>query len=87
MYPGTRVVIHTKFSSCMSRSFTLKGGVAGKGHLRRRITVTLAIIKFRTRFLAQIVKDHETNLSVSFLGPRDNFLKSCDKNRSDIYYY
>ena len=46
-----------------------------------RITVTLSIFNFSTRFFAQIVENRETQLSSPFLGPGDNFSKSSDENQ------
>ena len=46
-----------------------------------RITVTLSIFNFSTRFFAQIVENRETQLSSRYLGPGDNFSKSYDENR------
>ena len=46
-----------------------------------RITVTLSIFNFSTRFFAQIVENRETQLSSLFLGPGDNFSKSYDENQ------
>jgi hypothetical protein len=46
-----------------------------------RITVTLSIFNFSTRFFAQIVENRETQLSSPFLGPGDNFSKSYDENQ------
>ena len=51
-----------------------------KGHLAARITVTLSIFNFSTRFFAQIVENRETQLSSEFLCPGDIFLKSYDEN-------
>jgi hypothetical protein len=55
---------------------TLKGGICAT-----RITVTLSIFIFSTRFFAQIVENRETQLSSLFLGPGGNFSKSYDENR------
>jgi hypothetical protein len=46
-----------------------------------RITVTLSVFNFSTRFFAQIVDNRETQLSSLFLGPGDNFSKSYDENQ------
>ena len=46
-----------------------------------RITVTLSVFNFSTRFFAQIVENRETQLSSPFLGPGDNFSKSYDENQ------
>ena len=59
----------------------LQGRHARRGQLRSRITVTLSIFNFSTRFFAQIVENRETQLSSPFLGPGDNFSKSYDENR------
>ena len=59
----------------------LQGRPATKGHLVTRITVTLSIFNFSTRFFAQIVENRETQLSSPFLGPGDNFSKSYDENQ------
>ena len=73
---GRDLDLHVVIHSCMSCSFTLKGGVAGKGHLRRRITVTLTVIKFSAYILAQIVETRETVLSRPVLGIWDKFLEA-----------
>ena len=62
-------------------SLVLQGRSARKGHLVTRITVTLSIFIFSTRFFAQIVENRETQLSSLFLGPGDNFSKSYDENK------
>ena len=54
----------------------VQGRRARKGDLVTRITVTLSIFNFSTRFSAQIVENRETQLSSPFLGPGDNFLQS-----------
>ena len=59
----------------------LQGRVTRKGDLVTRITVTLSIFNFSTRFFAQIVENRETQLSSPFLGPGDNFSKSYDENQ------
>jgi hypothetical protein len=59
----------------------LQGGVAQKGHLVTRITVTLSIFNFSTWFFAQIVENRGTKLSSPFLGPGDNFLENYDENQ------
>ena len=59
----------------------IQGRGARKGELRSRITVTLSIFNFSTRFFAQIVENRETQLSSLFLGPGDIFSKSYDENR------
>ena len=59
----------------------VQGRRARKGDLVTRITVTLSIFKFRTRFFAQIVENRETQLSSIFLGPGDIFSKSYDENQ------
>jgi hypothetical protein len=59
----------------------VQGRHATKGQLKSRITVTLSIFKFSTRFFAQIVENRETQLSSPFLGPVDNFSKSYDENQ------
>ena len=46
-----------------------------------RITVTLSIFNFSTRFFAQIVENRQTQLSSPFLGPGDIFSKSYDENQ------
>ena len=58
----------------------LQGRVTRKGQLRSRITVTLSICNFSTRFFVQIVENRETQLSSLFLGPGDIFPKSYDEN-------
>ena len=60
---------------------TLQGRGAMKGHLRRRIAVTLSIFYFRRWFLVQIVEDRRGRLSRPFLSPGDNFSKSYDENQ------
>ena len=62
-----------------STKFT--GEARQKGQLRSRITVTLSIFNFSTRFFAQIVENRETQLSSPFLGSGDNFSKSYDENQ------
>ena len=59
----------------------LQGSNARKGDLVTRITVTLSIFNFSTRFFAQIVENRETQLSSLFLGPGDIFSKSYDENQ------
>ena len=59
----------------------LQGRGARKGDLVTRVTVTLSIFNFSTRFFAQIVENRETQLSSHFLSPGDNFSKSYDENR------
>ena len=59
----------------------VQGRRARKGDLVTRITVTLSIFNFSTRFFAQIVENRETQLSSPFLGPGDNFSKSYDENQ------
>ena len=59
----------------------VQGRRARKGDLVTRITVTLSIFNFSTRFFAQIVENRETQLSSLFLGPGDIFSKSYDENR------
>ena len=63
--------------------FILQGGIARKGYLRRRITVTLSIFNFSTCFLAQIVDNRSGRLSKPFLGPGAIFFwKVMTKTRS-----
>ena len=63
--------------------FILQGGIARKGYLRRRITVTLSIFNFSTCFLAQIVNNRSGRLSKPFLGPGAIFFwKVMTKTRS-----
>jgi hypothetical protein len=59
----------------------LQGRHARRGYLVTRITVTLSVFNFSTRFFAQIVENRETQLSSHFLSPGDNFSKSYDENR------
>ena len=60
----------------------VQGRRARKGDLVTRITVTLSIFNFSTRFSAQIVENRDTQLSSPFLGPGDNFPKSYyDENQ------
>ena len=59
----------------------LQGRRARKGDLVTRITVTLSIFNFSTRFFPQIVENRETQLSSPFLSPGDNFSKSYDENQ------
>jgi hypothetical protein len=59
----------------------LQGRSATKGHLVTRITVTLSIFNFSTRFVAQIVENRETQLSSLFSSPGDIFSKSYDETR------
>ena len=59
----------------------VQGRSATKGELRSRITVTLSIFNFSTRFFAQIVENRETQLSSPFISPGDIFSKSYDENR------
>ena len=60
---------------------TSTGGVRQNGELSRRITVTLSIFNFSTRFFVQIVESRETQLASPFLGPGGNFSKSYDENQ------
>ena len=48
-----------------------------------RITVTLSIFNFSTRFFAQIVENRKTQLYSLFLGPGDIFRKVMTK--TDLY--
>jgi hypothetical protein len=82
--------IRTKFSRstrvprcCAAAPSTtvLQGRAARRGYLVTRLTVTLSIFNFSTRFFAQIVENRETQLSSHFLGPGDNFSKSYDENQ------
>jgi hypothetical protein len=74
-------------ASCMNAcpvgaaDLLVQGRSARRGHLVTRITVTLSIFNFSTRFFAQIVENRETQLSSPFLGPGDNFSKSYDENQ------
>ena len=52
------------------------GGGAGKGHLRRTITVTVAVIIYSAYILAQIVENRETVLSRPVSGLGDNFFEA-----------
>ena len=52
-----------------------------RGICSTRITVTLSIFNFSTRFFAQIVENRETQLSSPFLSPGDIFSKSYDENQ------
>ena len=55
--------------------FIIQRGIARKGYLRRRITVTLSIFNFSTCLLAQIVENRGGRLSRPFLGPGDFFFE------------
>jgi hypothetical protein len=70
-------VMRTKFKLLV----VLQGRSARKGHLVTRITETLSIFNFSTRFFAQIVENRVAQLSSLFLGPGDNFSKSYDENQ------
>jgi hypothetical protein len=59
----------------------IQGRRARKGDLVTRLTVTLSIFNFSTRYFAQIVENRETQLSILFLGPGDIFSKSYDENQ------
>ena len=54
-----------------ARAGLVQGRVARKGDLVARITVTLSIFNFSTRFFAQIVENRETRLYGPLLGPGD----------------
>ena len=61
--------------------FLVQGRVTRRGYLVTRITVTLSIFNFSTRFFAQIVENRETQLSSLFLGPGDIFPTIYNENR------
>jgi hypothetical protein len=69
------------YSLYMIYVYICTGGFARKGYLRRKVTVTLLIIKLSTWFLSQIAEDRETRLSKSFFGPGDDFSKGYDENQ------
>jgi hypothetical protein len=71
----------TRVRDIMIVTTAVQGRRARKGDLVTRITVTLSIFNFSTRFSAQIVENRETQLSSPFLGPGDNFSKSYDENQ------
>ena len=70
-----------RYSFLAAVTAAYRGGSLGKGICSTRITVTLSIFNFSTRFFAQIVENRETQLSSLFLGPGDIFSKSYDENR------
>ena len=59
----------------------LQGKSATKGHLRRKISVTLPILNFRTLFFPQILENHRGRLSRPVLGPGGIFQKVMTKTR------
>ena len=61
--------------------YILQGRLARRGHLRRRIAVTLSIFIFSSWFLAHFVENCEGHLSRPFLSTGDNFSKSYDENQ------
>ena len=63
------------------REIGYRGGPLRRVICSTRITVTLSIFIFSTRFFAQIVENREMQLSSLFVGPGDNFLKSYDENQ------
>ena len=75
------VSLGTRVRDIMIVTTAVQGRRARKGDLVTRITVTLSIFNFSTRFSAQIVENRETQLSSPFLGPGDNFSKSYDENQ------
>jgi hypothetical protein len=52
-----------------------RGGALGMVICSTRITVTLSIFNFSTRFFAQIVENREAQLYSLFLGPGDIFFE------------
>ena len=77
----TKFSMHRCTCTACTACTCIQGRPARRGHLVTRITVTLSIFNFSTRFFAQIVENRETQLSSPFLGPGDNFSKSYDENQ------
>jgi hypothetical protein len=63
---------------------TTTGEGRQEGELRSRITVTLSIFNFSTRFFVQIVENRETQLSSLFLGPGNIFFRKV-MTETDLY--
>jgi hypothetical protein len=74
------LLVSTKFT-VVHVALRYRGGSPVMVICSTRITVTLSIFNFSTRFFAQIVENRETQLSSHFLGPGDIFPKSYDENR------
>ena len=75
------MAINTGYSANIRYWFILQRGVARKGYLRRRITVTLSIFNFSSWFLAQIVENRGGVFLNHFYVMGIFFLKSYDENQ------
>jgi hypothetical protein len=76
-------LVHSRVHTVCTLPSKYRGGSLKGGIWSTRITVTLSIFNFSTRFFAQIVENRETQLSSLFLGSGDIFRKVITK--TDLY--